>query len=421
MLQGAIPFATSVVKVLVLVYVVARLDIVLAGVALLGGPAFFAVTELFRRRLRRRWTEVREQESLAMAVAQEVLASVRVVKAFGQEAREGGRYWKRERAGVRATMRATWVHGIFDVVIVTAQGLAGAAILYLGALHVQQGVITLGELLLVLAYLAQLMQPMMDAGTRIAELQKSLASAGRAFALLDETPETTERPGARSLTRAKGAFELRDMSFGYRPDDPLFSDVSLEIPAGARVGIAGETGSGKSTLLGLLPRFYDPTSGAILLDGADLRDIRLSDLRRQFAMVLQDSVLFSTTIRENIAYGRPEATEAEIVQAAKDAAAHDFITAKPDGYETKVGERGSTLSGGERQRIAIARAFLCDAPVLILDEPTSALDTGTEAEVMAAVERLMEGRTTFVIAHRLSTLEACDIRLQVGDGRVEVR
>ena len=187
------------------------------------------------------------------------------------------------------------------------------------------------------------------------------------------------------------------------------------------LALLGRSGSGKSTLLSLLPRFYDPTGGAIHLDGEDLRAYRLEDLRRQFAIVLQEAVLFSTSIRENIAYGRPDATLAEIEEAARLAAAHDFITALPHGYDSQVGERGKGLSGGERQRVSLARAFLCDAPVLILDEPTSALDAGTEEEVMAAVERLMQGRTTFVIAHRLSTLEDCNLRLQVGDGKVEVR
>jgi ATP-binding cassette subfamily B protein len=208
------------------------------------------------------------------------------------------------------------------------------------------------------------------------------------------------------------------VGFAYGEGPPVLEHVDLDVPPGSRVGIAGRTGSGKSTLLSLLPRFYDPTSGAILLDGVDLRRYRIEDLRRQFAIVLQEAFLFSTSIRENIAYGRPDASEAEIRQAAEDAAASAFIEALPLGYETEVGDRGARLSGGERQRVALARAFLRDAPVLILDEPTSALDTGTESEVMEALERLMSGRTTFLIAHRLATLAGCDVRLEVGDGRV---
>ncbi len=420
-IEGAIPFATALVKVAVLLYVTARLDPLLAGVAVLGGPVLFGLTELYRGRLRRRWTALQETESSAMTVAQEALGSVRVVKAFGQEERESLRYEARVRAGVDAAMRAVWAHSTFDLLVGITTGLAAAALLYLGARHVQEGILTLGELLLVLAYLSQLFQPLREVGTRVASMQKALASAARVLTLLDEPAETIERPDAKPLDRAAGAFSFRDVTFGYDPARPVLEHVDLEVPAGSRVGIAGRTGSGKSTLLSLLPRFYDPTGGAILLDGEDLRAYRLGDLRRQFAIVLQEAVLFSTTIRENIAYGRPAATEAQIEEAARLAAAHEFITALPDGYDTTVGERGKGLSGGERQRVSLARAFLCDAPVLILDEPTSALDAGTEGEVMDAVERLMEGRTTFVIAHRLSTLEDCTLRLQVGDGQVEVR
>ncbi len=419
---GAVPFATAIIKVLVLVVATARLDFVLAMVALLGGPMLFGLTELFRRRLRRRWAEVREHESSAMAVVQESLSAVRVVKAFGQERRETNRYLQRAHAGVRAAMKAVAVHGTFDLLVGITNGIAAAIILYLGARHVQAGDISLGELVLVLAYLSQLFLPLREIGTRIASIQQALASAARVFTMLDQEPDVIEREGATSLDRARGAFTFHNVAFRYRPDgEDVFRDVQLAIPAGARVGIAGKTGSGKSTLLGLLPRFFDPSEGEVRLDGEDLRNLKLADLRRQYAIVLQDAVLFSTTIRDNIAYGRPEATEEEIVSAAKAAAAHDFITQLEVGYDTPVGERGMRLSGGERQRIGLARAFLMDAPVLILDEPTSALDTGTETEVMDAIERLMKGRTTFIIAHRLNTLAECDLRLQIGDGRVEQR
>ncbi|HJZ55600.1 MAG TPA: ABC transporter ATP-binding protein, partial [Gemmataceae bacterium] len=249
-------------------------------------------------------------------------------------------------------------------------------------------------------------------------MQSALASAERAFALLDETPDVGERPDARPLGRAAGAVSFRDVSFAYDGGELALRGATFEAPAGTRVGIAGPTGAGKTTLASLLARFYDPASGQILLDGIDLRDIRVADLRNQFGIVLQDTVLFSATIAENIAYARPESIEAEVIAAAKAANAHDFITALPDGYQTVVGERGMRLSGGERQRIALARAFLKDAPILILDEPTSSLDYKTEAGVMEAMERLMSGRTTFLIAHRLSTLAGCDVRLEVMDGCV---
>ena len=360
--EGAIPFATAIVKVLVLLAATARLDLLLAGVAVLGGPVLFGLTELFRVKLRNRWTSVQETESSAMTVAQEALGSMRVVKAFGQEERESLRYESRVRAGVEAAMRAVWAHSTFDLLVGVTTGLAAAALLYLGARHVQEGVLTLGELLLVLAYLSQLFAPLREVGTRVASMQRALASAARVLTVLDEPSEIRDPPDARPLGRAQGAFSFRDVTFGYDPARPVIRHVDLEIPAGARVGIAGRTGSGKSTLLSLLPRFYDPTGGAVHLDGVDLRALRLGDLRRQFAIVLQEAVLFSTSIRENIAYGRPDATQAEIEEAARLAAAHDFIAALPAGYDSPVGERGKGLSGGERQRVALARAFLCDAP-----------------------------------------------------------
>jgi ATP-binding cassette, subfamily B, bacterial len=420
-IYGVVPFATSLVKVIALVLITALIDWKLAGVALLGGPVVFGLTELYRGRLRRRWSEARASESSALGVVQESLGAVRVVKAFGQEDRESARYEQHAQANLRATLAAVRAHATFDLWVGVATGLVAAAILYLGARHVQAGVITLGELLLVIAYLSQLFTPLRELGTRLADVQSALASASRVFQILDEGPDVTEREDARAIGRSTGAFRFSEVTFGYDPARPVLRDVNLEIPAGSRVGIAGKTGSGKSTLLSLLPRFYDPQEGTIHLDGDELREIRLKDLRAQFGIVLQEAVLFSTSIRENIAYGRPKAGDAEIEQAARDAAAHDFIARLPQGYETVVGERGTGLSGGERQRVSLARAFLQDAPVLILDEPTSALDTGTETLVMDALERLMQGRTTFIIAHRLGTLASCDIRLEITDGAVVAR
>jgi len=226
-----------------------------------------------------------------------------------------------------------------------------------------------------------------------------------------------ERPGAKALERAAGAVTFRDVSFGFSSDRQILKQVSFDLTPGTRLGISGTTGAGKTTLVNLLTRFYDPTHGQILLDGVDLRDYRLDDLRAQFAIVLQEPILFSSTIRENIAYGKPSAGEAEVVAAAKAANVHGFIVRLPQGYDTLVGERGMRLSGGERQRISLARAFLKDAPILILDEPTSSVDNATEATIMDAVERLMRGRTTLMIAHRLSTLSSCDVRLELEGGR----
>jgi len=271
---------------------------------------------------------------------------------------------------------------------------------------------------MVIAYLTQLYGPLNAIGDKIISLQPYIASIKRAFELLDEVPDVAERPYARPLKRTTGAIEFRDVGFAYDRENLVLDGVSFAIEAGTRLGIAGRTGAGKSTLMSLLMRFYDPSKGQILLDGVDLRDYKLADLRHQFAIVMQDPVLFSTSIAENIAYGRPGASFQDIMTAAKVANAHDFIVALPNGYDTLVGERGLRLSGGERQRISLARAFLKDAPILILDEPTSAIDVATEALIMEAMQRVMVGRTTLMIAHRLSTLEVCDARLVIEHGHL---
>jgi len=271
---------------------------------------------------------------------------------------------------------------------------------------------------MVLGYLGQLYDPLKTISRKAAGIQSYLASAERVFTLLDEPFDVPERVNARSLTRARGAVAFREVSFAYDGErgGAVLRDVSFDLPAGARVAVAGATGAGKSTLVNLLTRFYDPTAGAILLDGVDLREYRVADLRNQFAIVLQEPLLFSTTIGENIAYGRPGASAAEIAAAAAAAGAHDFIVRLPRGYDTPVGERGLQLSGGERQRVALARAFLKDAPLLILDEPTSAVDAKTEAAILDAMDRLMEGRTAFLITHRERALAGCDLRLQLERG-----
>ncbi len=307
---------------------------------------------------------------------------------------------------------------MFDLLIGLITAVGSASVLWLGVRHVRAGVLSLGDLLLVMAYLSQLYEPLRTIGKKVSSLQGYFTSAERAFSVLDEKPDVVERPDASPLTRARGDVAFQNVSFAYEEGRPVLHDISFEAPAGARLGIAGRTGAGKTTLVSLLTRFYDPLSGQILLDGVDLRDYKLADLRQQYAIVLQEPVLFSTSIAENIAYARPDASEEDIVPAAKLANAHDFIAALPEGYETNVGERGMCLSGGERQRISLARAFLKDAPILVLDEPTSSVDTKTESVIMEAMERLMKGRTTFIIAHRLSTLENCDLRLELEKGRV---
>src|SRR5438093_54139 len=418
MVEGIIPFLSAAITLGTMIVVMARLDWQLALVALTDCPPLFVLSRLYRPRMRRQSRHVKKLESSALAVVQETLGALRVVKAFGQESRETDRFVHRSTEGVAARIRLALMEGRYGVLVGLTSALGTAAVLLIGVGHVQQNVLTLGQLLMVLGYLGQLYDPLKTISKKAAGIQGYLASAERAFGLLDEQPEVPERAEARPLERARGALEFRGVSFAYGPDRPVLHDVSCVIPPGTRLGIVGATGAGKTTLISLLTRFYDPQRGAILLDGTDLREYRLTDLRRQFAVVLQEAVLFSTSIAENIAYAAPGATRQQIVAAAQAANAHEFIERLPQGYDTEVGERGMKLSGGQRQRVALARAFLKDSPILILDEPTSSVDAKTEAAIVEALERLKQGRTVIVISHRSTTLAGCSAFLTVDGGRV---
>jgi len=416
--DAAIPLVKSAVTVTGMIIVTFVIDWQLALVAIAVSPVLVFLMHRYGVRLRRQWHEAKEVESSAFSVVHEVLGSLRVVKAFGGEEREERRFVERSTQSVRAHIRLALTESALSLAVGMTIAIGTALVLFMGVKRVEAGALTLGELLLVMTYLTQLYEPLKDIARKIGDLQASVAGAERVFALLDESPDLIDTPDARPIHHARGDLVFQDVSFSYGNDAPVIQDVSLSVPAGSSVGIAGSTGAGKTTLISLLVRFYDPTAGHILLDGVDLREYRLADLRDQFAIVLQEPVLFSSSIGENIAYARPAASREDIVAAAIAANAHGFIRALPDGYDTQVGERGVRLSGGERQRIALARAFLKDAPILILDEPTSSVDVVTERGIVSAMERLMSGRTTFMIAHRLTTLEGCDYRLEVEDGRV---
>jgi len=416
--EGMIPFVTAGVTLVGMIYVMARIDWQLALVALAVAPIMFFLTRVFRQRIGREWWKVKELQSLSMSVVQEVLEALRVVKAYGQEDREKERFLRHYRKNVEGQVRVASMSGVLELLIGLTVAAGTAATLFIGVQHVQSGVLTLGELLLVMAYLAQLYNPLETISRKMADLQASLVSAERAFTLLDAARDVAERRNAHPVVRASGTIAFREVSFAYPGGPPVLRNVSFDIAAGSRVGIRGITGAGKTTLISLLTRFYDPTAGQIMLDGVELRNYKLTDLRNQFAIVLQDPVLFSTSIAENIAYARPQASIEEIIEAAKLANAHEFVARLPNGYEAQVGERGMRLSGGERQRISLARAFLKDAPILILDEPTSSVDAWTEEAIVGALERLMQGRTTFIISHRLSTLKNSDVLLVIEDGRL---
>jgi ATP-binding cassette subfamily B protein len=421
LLQGLVPILSSAFTFVAMLAVTMRISWHIASLAAILSPVLFVLARNSSRKVRKGYDEVRELDSSAMLVLHEALSCLRAVKAFGQEAYEDELFRRKSRQRMTEQVRLASIQAGFHVLIGFCVALGTAVALVMGVTEVRQGTITVGEFLLVMAYMAQLYEPLRTMSTKLPELQSSFASLNRAFALLDETPELADVPASPEPMRARGEVEFRNVSFQYTTGGrSVLQDISFHIHPGTRVGIMGPSGSGKSTLVNLLTRFYDPSDGAILVDGIDLREYNLADLRQQFSIVLQEPMLFSTTIAGNIAYALPQASRAEVMEAAKSANAHQFIECLPRGYDTLIGDGAARLSGGERQRLAIARAFLKDAPMLILDEPTSAVDTRTEQLIMDALNRLMANRTTFMIAHRLSTLERCDAVLVVKNGTLEI-
>lgn len=416
--DGLLTTAAAAVTLAATVIVVARLDWQLAAVGLLISPLLVHLTRRYRLRVRPRYRDVKGIETNAMQVIQEAMGALRVVKAFGQEDSERDRFSQRSRTGVEARIRLAAAEGFFGLLVNVVTALGTAAVLFIGVRHVQQGTLTLGELLMVIAYLSQLYEPLKTISKKAATLQSSFASAERVFEFMDEPHDVPQAPHAVPLLRARGDVEFRHVSMRYAGGPEVLHHLSFRVEKDATVGLFGATGAGKTTLVSLLVRFYDPTAGAVLLDGLDLRGYQVADLRRQVAFVLQDPVLFSTSIGENIRYARPNASLADVVAAAEQADAHEFIGRLPDGYDTVVGERGMRLSGGERQRISLARAFLKDGRVLVLDEPTSSVDVASEARILEATERLARGRTTFMIAHRASTLARCDMWVELRGGQL---
>jgi len=402
-----------------MILVMSLLDWQLALIALIVAPFMFLFTVIYRQRLRRGWRKVKTSESAALSGAQESLSASREVKAFGQEERENEQFLSRYSESATAALKVFVEGGVYNLLVgvVTAIGLA--AVLYVGIGHVQAGILTLGGLLIVNYYLTQIYTPLRDIGKRVLDLQQSFAGMDRFLEILDEEPDVPETPNARPLARASGQIIFENVSFGYDEAHRVLHTMSFTLRPGSSLGVVGPTGSGKTTLSSLILRFFDPSEGRITLDGVDLREYKIADLRNQFAVVLQDTVLFSTSIAENIRFAKPEASMEEVVAASRAANAHGFVTSLPDGYDTLVGERGMKLSGGERQRISIARAFLKDAPILILDEPTSALDVNTETQILNSIQALMKGRTTLMIAHRASTLRNCDMIVILENGKVK--
>ena len=398
--------------------IMVQLDWQLTLLSLAIVPLIVGAIYIFAHRIRRESTSIQEQESAVLTQAQEGLSSIRMVHAFGREEFEVGQFHQQARQSLEANLRLTLTNVNSALVISTLMVIGTSAMYYVGTLHVLAGTLTLGSLLVFSAYLLMLYQPLEALTYTTWAMEGATAGAKRCFEILDRQDDVVDSPNAVAISSAKGAIAFQSVSFGYAQDRHVLRDLDLRIDPNQIVGLVGGTGAGKSTLLSLVPRFYDPNKGSITLDGRDLREITKKTLRAQIAIVLQDTLLFSTTVRENIAYGRPEATEEEIVDSARRAQADEFIRQLPDGYASLVGERGGHLSVGQRQRIGIARAFLKDAPVLLLDEPTSALDPTTESAIMDTIKELMRGRTTLIATHRLATIHGLDQIIVLEQGRI---
>jgi len=398
--------------------IMVRLDWQLTLLSLAIVPLIVAAIYFFAHRIRRESTFIQEQESAMLAQAQEGLSSIRMVHAFGREEFEVRQFHRQARQSLQANLRLTLTNVNSALVISTLMVIGTAAMYYVGTLHVLAGTLTLGSLLVFSAYLLMLYQPLESLTYTAWAMEGATAGAKRCFEVLDRQDDVVDSPKAIAILSARGSIEFQNVSFAYAQDRDVLHNLDLTISPNQIVALVGGTGAGKSTLLSLVPRFYDPTSGSVTLDGCDLREITKRSLRAQIAIVLQDTLLFSTSVRENIAYGRPDATEEEIVDAARRAQADEFIRQMPNGYQSAVGERGGHLSVGQRQRLGIARAFLKNAPVLLLDEPTSALDPTTESAIMETIKELMRGRTTLIATHRLATVHNVDQIIVLEHGHI---
>jgi ATP-binding cassette subfamily B protein len=419
---GLIFILQSALTILFTAAAMLQLNPGLAAIALIPVPIVVFVAQRYGRRARPAIQEVQQRIAELTADAEENISGVRVVKAFAREDRQRERFGNSVSRVFDQAMVSTRLQSFFGPLIGFLPQLGLAAILFFGGRRVVHHSLTVGQFTAFYTYLLMLLSPMRTLGMALGMAQRATASGARVFQILDRQPELASPPGAPDLPAGSGAVELRGVSLSYHAGgEPVLHDIDLQVEAGSTVALVGATGSGKTSLISLLPRLYDPTEGEVRIDGADVREVDLSSLRHSIAFVDDNPFLFSDTVRENIAYARADATEEEVETAARRARAHDFITRLPEGYDTRVGERGLTLSGGQRQRLAIARALLASPRILILDDATSSVDASTEREIKAALAEAMTGRTTFVIAHRLSTISLADDIIVLEHGRVLAR
>jgi ABC-type multidrug transport system fused ATPase/permease subunit len=419
LISGAlVPLFQGVVILVGILAVLLRMDLFLTIVAAATGPLFLVCIRLFGSRIDRHSKRYHENESAIVSTVQESLSSMRAVQAFTREPDTSLRFGNQARESFEGHLRLIRTQLVFAAAVGLIMAAGTAAAIWFGANRALSGELSAGDVLVFLSYLGMLYQPFNAFSQSASAIQSTRAQLARVFEVLDAAPAIADRPGARALKNVRGLVEFQNVAFSYDASRPVLRDVSFTASPGEVVALVGPTGAGKTTLASLLLRFYDPERGAVRIDGHDLRDLELASVRSRVSVVLQDALLLSGTVRDNIAYGRPEATMAEIEAAARQAQAHEFIVSLPDGYETNLAERAVNLSGGQKQRIAIARAFLKDAPILVMDEPTSALDTATEAALLAALRALVKGRTTLIIAHRLSTVSLASRIVVLRDGVV---
>jgi ATP-binding cassette subfamily B protein/subfamily B ATP-binding cassette protein MsbA len=417
-MNGALPILSALVLLAGMLVVLFPLDPMLTMLALTVVPVLFALIALFNRKIFEIAGDVRTTESRVYSLVQWAMSSIKLVQAFTKEEEEHRRFMGASRESLQATLRLynwqTLYSGTVNLVIAAGT----AVVVFAGARAVISGTLSIGQLIVFISYLAQLYAPINQITQSWGLIAGARVGARKIFEILETEPDLKDGIRKFPPSGARGEVAWSGVDFRYRADTPILTGIELKVPAGTKIAVVGPTGAGKSTLLGLLPRFYDPSAGSVAIDGIDVREYTLRSLRNQIAMVLQPPLIFPLSVRDNIAYGRPGADDRAIEEAARLAQVDDLIASLPAGYDTLLGESGTALSEGEKQRITIARALLRDAPILVLDEPTSALDVTTEALVMAGIERLMVGRTTFIIAHRLSTVRQCDRILVLHGGAI---
>jgi ATP-binding cassette, subfamily B, bacterial len=417
-MSGVFPLVSSVITLIVMFAVLVKLDLSVALLSLSVIPFLFLSLRYYATSLSSQEERVKELESGLISRLYEIFSSIRLVKSFARESLESSRYAAAGATTMKARIAVTWKQGLFGLMVATTTILGTALVLIVGGTHVMRGDMTVGSLIVVINYLGAVYGPLSSIAFTTGQLQAAVAGARRVRAMLALEPETIDAPGAVSADAVTGDVVFDQVSFSYPDGTPVLHDISFEARPGQMIAVVGLTGAGKTTLVSLIPRFYSPTAGRVLIDGVDVRQYKLRSLREKIAIVPQDAMLFSGTIADNLRYGKLDATSEEIEAAARAAHAHDFVSRLPRGYDTPVAEAGGGLSGGERQRLSVARAVLKDAPILILDEPTSSLDAISEEIVFAALKRLRAGRTTIVIAHRLSTVRDADAILVLDGGRI---